>query len=189
MRLRFLLVVGLLFVLAGGLTMQAYGASCEQAWHIRKVYWNDLNTGHPGAAADLKRQNEWAFRGTCGSYEMNGYGDYDRDHHWHDSDWWFDHDRGWAQKHHPTWFTQREHHDNGHGWDHNPPPVYNPGPIHNPPPAPIHAPGPVYNQGQEHNKGEVYNQGQARNKGQDHGQGQAHNKGQEHDQGHGQENH
>jgi len=167
MRLRFLLVVELLFVLAGGLTMQAYGASCEQARRIRNVYWNDLNTGHPAAAADLRRQNEWAFRGTCGSYDMYGYGDYDRDHHWHDSDWWFGHDRGWVQQHHPTWFTQREHHDNGHGWDHNPPPA----PIHNPPPAP------GYNKGQEHNKGGDHN------KGQDHGHGQ------EHDQGHGQENH
>jgi hypothetical protein len=42
MTLRFLLVVELLFVLAGGLTMQAYGASCAQAQRIRNVYWNDL---------------------------------------------------------------------------------------------------------------------------------------------------
>ena len=124
MRLRFLLVVELLFVLAGGLTMQAYGASCAQAQHIRNVYWNDLNTGHPGAAADLRSQNAWAFRGTCGSYDMRNYGDYDRDHHWHDSDWWVGHDRGWAQQHHPEWLTQREHHDNGPGEVHNPPPFH-----------------------------------------------------------------
>ena len=118
MTLRFLLVVELLLVLAGGLTMQAYGASCAQAQRIRNTYWNDLNTGHPSAAADVKSQNEWAFRGTCGSYDMYSYGDYDHDRHWHDSDWWVGHDRGWVQQHHPNWMKQREHHDNGHGQDH-----------------------------------------------------------------------
>ena len=58
MTLRFLSVVELLLVLVGGLTMQAYGASCAEAQRIRNVYWNDLNTGHPAAAADLKSQNE-----------------------------------------------------------------------------------------------------------------------------------
>ena len=119
MIVRRLLVVELLLVLAGGFTMQAYGASCAEAQRIRNVYWKDLNTGHPSAAADLKSKNEWAFHGTCGSNEMSNYGDYDHDRHWHDSDWWVGHDRAWVQQHHPNWMKQREHHDNGHGQDHN----------------------------------------------------------------------
>ncbi len=113
MNVRFLLAVELLLVLIGGLSMQAYGASCAAARSVRINYWKDLNTGHPAAAADLKRQNEWAFRGECGSYDMYSYGDYDQSHHWHDSDWWVGHDRNWVQQHHPTWMAEGEHHDNG----------------------------------------------------------------------------
>jgi len=116
---KFLLLVALLLVMTGGLTMQAYGASCREARRIRIVYWNDLNTGHPAAAADLKARNEWAFHGSCGPVDMYGYGDYDRDHHWHDSDWWMGHDRDWVQHHHPNWVTESEHHDKDHGHDHD----------------------------------------------------------------------
>lgn len=114
MTFRFLVAVELIFVLASGLTMNAYAASCREAQRIRAVYWNDINSGHPSAAADLKRQKEWAFHSNCGVNQMYGYGDYDRDHHWHDSDWWEDHDHGWVQKHHPEWAESWEHHDNGH---------------------------------------------------------------------------
>jgi hypothetical protein len=114
MRLRFFLVVELLLVLACGLTTQAYGASCREAQRIRGVYWQDMNSGHPSAANDVRRQNEWAFGGGCGANSMYGYGDYDRDHHWHDSDWWYGHDRDWVHKHHPTWVESSEHHDWGH---------------------------------------------------------------------------
>ncbi|MGA3229726.1 MAG: hypothetical protein ABSD51_07270 [Candidatus Binatus sp.] len=50
---------------------------------------------------------------------MSGYGDYDHDHHWHDSDWWVGHDRGWVQQHHPTWVKQPQHHDKGPGQVYN----------------------------------------------------------------------
>ena len=130
MNLRFLFVVELVLVVAGGFTMEAYGASCREAHRIRTVYWNDLNTGHPAAAADMKRQNEWAFRGNCGANDWRGYGDWDHDRHWHDSGWWVNHDRGWAQQHHPDWVRgpEPEHHEghdadgdehHGHGHDHD----------------------------------------------------------------------
>jgi hypothetical protein len=142
MTLRFLLVVELLLVLAGGLAMQAYGASCAQAQKIRTIYWNDRNTGHPSAAADVKSHNPWAFGGSCGSWDMHNYGDYDHDHHWRDSDWWMGHDHGWVQQHHPDWFKQSEHHDNGHG------PEYGHGPEHNQ--VPEHNQAPEHNQGHGH---------------------------------------
>jgi hypothetical protein len=112
--------------------VSGYGyGSCAEARRIQNVYWQDRNTGHPAAAADLMRENEWAFRGACGGgyewplvtsvpytpyapYGVYSYGDYDRDHHWHNSDWWVDHDRGWVQQHHPEWVTQRKQPETGH---------------------------------------------------------------------------
>lgn len=149
---KFLLAAQLLVVLIGGFTMRAYGASCWEARHIRNVYWNDLNTGHPGAAADLKGQNEWAFRNSCGPMDMHGFGDWDRDHHWRDSDWWFAHDRNWIQSHHPNWIADRAHYDNGHdlGAFHPEPQVHNERPMRNE--GPMHNEGPVHNEGQGHDK-------------------------------------
>lgn len=131
---RFLVFMALLLVPIGGFAMQAYGASCWEAQHIRNVYWDDLNTGHPGAAADLKAQNEWAFRGNCGPMDMRRYGDWDRYHHWHSSEWWYSHDRNWVQQRHPDWIAAQEHHVNE--------PVHEPaqvqGPGHEPAQAPAH---------------------------------------------------
>jgi hypothetical protein len=111
----------------------SYGyGSCAAAQRVPNTYWRDRNTAHPAAAADLMSQNEWAFHGPCsGGYEwplvtavpytptapygVYSYGDYDRDHHWRNSDWWVDHDKGWVQQHHPNWVAQPKHQDNDHG--------------------------------------------------------------------------
>ena len=50
----------------------AGGASCARAQRIVNVYQRDRATGHPAAAADLRRQNEWAFRGGCGGVAPTG---------------------------------------------------------------------------------------------------------------------
>lgn len=42
------------------------GRNCWKARHIVSTYWRDRNTGHPAAAYDLFRQNQWAFRSGCG---------------------------------------------------------------------------------------------------------------------------
>ena len=147
-----LLVVELLLFLISGLTIQAcfeeypygpapyasygYGSACAGAQAVQNNYWRDRNTGHPAAAAELMRENEWAFRGDCGGgyewplvggapYPANGpyglysYGDYDRNRQWHYSDWWVDHDSAWVQQHHPNWITTRKRHDKDRGHDHN----------------------------------------------------------------------
>jgi hypothetical protein len=43
------------------------GGSCAQARSIMSTYESDRYRGHPAAAADVLRQNEWAFRSGCGS--------------------------------------------------------------------------------------------------------------------------
>ena len=43
------------------------GGSCAQARSIMSTYENDRYKGHPAAAADVLRQNQWAFRSGCGS--------------------------------------------------------------------------------------------------------------------------
>jgi Ni/Co efflux regulator RcnB len=42
------------------------GGSCAQARRVMNVYQRDRYTGHPAAAADYLRQNQWAFRSGCG---------------------------------------------------------------------------------------------------------------------------
>jgi hypothetical protein len=145
---KFWLVAELLLLSIGGLTMQAcfegpapyapygYSSACADAQRVQNTYWRDRNTGHPAAAAELKSENEWAFRGPCsggyewplvsavpytayGPYGVYSYGDYDRDHHWHNSDWWVDHDRNWVQQHHPNWITPSKRHDSERGHDHD----------------------------------------------------------------------
>ena len=57
-----------------------YGRSCWNARHIVNAYWHDRNTGHPAAAYDLFRNNQWAFHSGCGvgpapkGYGYDGYG-------------------------------------------------------------------------------------------------------------------
>lgn len=41
------------------------GGSCAQARKVMNVYQRDRYTGHPAAAADYLRQNQWAFRSGC----------------------------------------------------------------------------------------------------------------------------
>lgn len=125
------LSIGLL-ALALGFSPKANAASCAAAQRVQETYWRDRNTGHPAAAAELMRDNEWAFRGECsggyewplvnavpytayGPYGVYSHGDYDRDRNWHNSDWWVDHDRDWVQQHHPNWVTEHKHQDNDHG--------------------------------------------------------------------------
>jgi hypothetical protein len=42
------------------------GGSCARARQIQTVYQQDRYRGHPAAAADVLRQNQWAFRSGCG---------------------------------------------------------------------------------------------------------------------------
>jgi len=42
------------------------GQNCARAQRIVNTYYRDRNTGHPAAAYDLLRQNQWAFRSGCG---------------------------------------------------------------------------------------------------------------------------
>jgi len=44
----------------------AGAGACRQAHSIVSNYYRDRNTGHPAAANDLLRQNQWAFRSGCG---------------------------------------------------------------------------------------------------------------------------
>jgi len=53
-----------------------YGRSCWNAQRIVSAYWRDRNTGHPGAAYDLFRENQWAFRSGCGGSVPYNYGNY-----------------------------------------------------------------------------------------------------------------
>ena len=41
------------------------GQGCNRAERIMRTYQRDRATGHPAAAADLLRQNQWAFRSGC----------------------------------------------------------------------------------------------------------------------------
>src|SRR6266851_4524548 len=50
----------------------AGGSSCTRAQRIVNVYQRDRYTGHPAAAADLLRQNRWAFSGACGGVAQTG---------------------------------------------------------------------------------------------------------------------
>ncbi len=51
---------------APGYAGYAGGGSCAQARRVMNVYQRDRYTGHPAAAADYLRQNQWAFRSGCG---------------------------------------------------------------------------------------------------------------------------
>jgi Ni/Co efflux regulator RcnB len=44
-----------------------YGRNCLNAQRVMNTYWRDRNTGHPAAAYDLLRQNQWAFHSGCAS--------------------------------------------------------------------------------------------------------------------------
>jgi len=43
------------------------GNGCANAQRVMNTYYRDRNTGHPAAAYDLLRQNQWAFRSGCAS--------------------------------------------------------------------------------------------------------------------------
>ena len=43
----------------------AGGNGCGQAQHVMRTYQRDRATGHPAAAADVLRQNQWALRSGC----------------------------------------------------------------------------------------------------------------------------
>jgi hypothetical protein len=46
---------------------------CRKAQSIVTNYYKDRNTGHPAAAADMLRKNQWAFRSGCaGGAPYNG---------------------------------------------------------------------------------------------------------------------
>jgi hypothetical protein len=51
------------------------GGGCGQAQHVMRTYQRDRATGHPAAAADVLRQNQWALRGGCAG-GLGGYGGY-----------------------------------------------------------------------------------------------------------------
>lgn len=42
-----------------------YGRNCVNARRVVNTYYRDRNTGHPAAAYDLLRQNQWAFHSGC----------------------------------------------------------------------------------------------------------------------------
>ena len=52
------------------------GQGCAQAQHIMRTYQRDRATGHPAAAADVLRQNQWALRSGCAAPAYNNYGGY-----------------------------------------------------------------------------------------------------------------
>ena len=41
------------------------GNGCSAAQHVLRTYQRDRATGHPAAAADVLRQNQWALRSGC----------------------------------------------------------------------------------------------------------------------------
>jgi GNAT superfamily N-acetyltransferase len=43
------------------------GQGCAQAQRVMRTYQRDRATGHPAAAADVLRQNQWALRSGCAS--------------------------------------------------------------------------------------------------------------------------
>jgi hypothetical protein len=43
----------------------AVGGGCGAAQRVMNTYYRDRNTGHPAAAYDLLRQNQWATRSGC----------------------------------------------------------------------------------------------------------------------------
>jgi len=51
------------------------GQGCGQAQHVMRTYQRDRATGHPAAAADVLRQNQWALRNGCAG-GLGGYGGY-----------------------------------------------------------------------------------------------------------------
>ena len=51
-----------------------YGKSCAHARQIMTVYQQDRYRGHPAAAADVLRQNQWAFHSGCGGAAPMGGG-------------------------------------------------------------------------------------------------------------------
>jgi hypothetical protein len=52
------------------------GRGCAQAQQVMRTYERDRATGHPAAAADLLRQNQWALRSGCGASAYGNYGGY-----------------------------------------------------------------------------------------------------------------
>ena len=51
------------------------GRGCAQAQHVMRTYQRDRATGHPAAAADVLRQNQWALSSGCAG-GLGGYGGY-----------------------------------------------------------------------------------------------------------------
>jgi len=49
----------------GGVPGYAVGNGCGRAQSVMNQYYRDRNNGHPAAANDLLRQNQWAFRSGC----------------------------------------------------------------------------------------------------------------------------
>jgi hypothetical protein len=52
----------------------AGGNGCGAASHVMRTYARDRATGHPAAAADVLRQNQWALRSGCASGAPMGGG-------------------------------------------------------------------------------------------------------------------
>lgn len=48
------------------------GQGCSQAQHVMRTYQRDRATGHPAAAADVLRQNQWALRSGCSGASTGG---------------------------------------------------------------------------------------------------------------------
>ncbi len=52
----------------------ATGNGCGAAQRVMNTYYRDRNTGHPAAAYDLLRQNQWATRSGCATGASVGSG-------------------------------------------------------------------------------------------------------------------
>ena len=58
----------------GGYGGYGGGAGCGGAQRVMRTYARDRATGHPAAAADLLRQNQWAMHSGCGAGAPFGRG-------------------------------------------------------------------------------------------------------------------
>jgi hypothetical protein len=56
----------------GGVPGYAVGNGCGRAQSVMNQYYRDRNYGHPAAANDLLRQNQWAFRSGCAAAPVGG---------------------------------------------------------------------------------------------------------------------
>ena len=87
--------------------LNTFLAGHKKIW--RSIKYQNYATSNPGGWGAYDRNREYHD-----SDWWRDHGDWDEHHEWHDRDWWHEHRADWVREHHPDWYNKYEEHREKH---------------------------------------------------------------------------